>query len=528
MFSPFPRTAQLYQRCRSASFGAVAALALVVALVVGLPLASHAQAQTTPCDIYRDAGTPCVAAHSMTRALYAGYGGPLYQVARRSDGEVRDIGVLTANGYADASAQDAFCLNTACTITRIYDQSPFHNDLSIEGRGSNGPPDIGAPANALPVTAGGHKVYGLEISAGMGYRNDATVGVAKNGHPESMYMVTSGTHVNNRCCFDYGNVEVNNTDTGVADNGHMDAINFSTIIGTQGTSSGPGPWLRADLENGLFPSLNQLAQHLSNIGSSTPYVTALLKNDGQKFFALKVGNAQSGSLTTTYSGGLPTGYSPMHQEGAIVLGTGGDNSNGSIGSFFEGVMTAGVASDEADNAVQANIVSVGYGGPTGLAGVLALDSEISLRSLSFCCGNFYLSHGGSSSNEVTVAAIPMASATAASQDATWIIRIGLGNTLCVSFEARNWPGDYMRQNNLQLYRGPDDGTAQFAQDSTFCPVVGTDGRSIALQSVAFPTKLIRSYDHKGLLAAYGGANPWDTTTGYADDASWIVSLPLAP
>jgi len=50
----------------------------------------------------------------------------------------------------------------------------------------------------------------------------------------------------------------------------------------------------------------------------------------------------------------------MHQEGAIVLGTGGDNSDGSVGSFFEGVMTSGYPTDAADTAVQANIVSVGY------------------------------------------------------------------------------------------------------------------------------------------------------------------------
>jgi hypothetical protein len=52
----------------------------------------------------------------------------------------------------------------------------------------------------------------------------------------------------------------------------------------------------------------------------------------------------------------------MHQEGAIVLGTGGDNSNASVGTFFEGVMTAGYPTDAADNAVQANITSVGYSG----------------------------------------------------------------------------------------------------------------------------------------------------------------------
>ena len=32
-----------------------------------------------PCDILAAAGTPCVAAHSVVRALYAGYTGPLYQ-----------------------------------------------------------------------------------------------------------------------------------------------------------------------------------------------------------------------------------------------------------------------------------------------------------------------------------------------------------------------------------------------------------------------------------------------------------------
>ena len=33
-----------------------------------------------PCDIYAAAGTPCVAAHSTTRALYASYSGPFYRV----------------------------------------------------------------------------------------------------------------------------------------------------------------------------------------------------------------------------------------------------------------------------------------------------------------------------------------------------------------------------------------------------------------------------------------------------------------
>jgi hypothetical protein len=165
--------------------------------------------------------------------------------------------------------------------------------------------------------------------------------------------------VNNGCCFDYGNVEANIDDTG---NGHMDAVNLGTTCFFP-PCTGSGPWVAGDLENGLFQGNRS---NTANQGNSSSFVTALLKNNGQTTFALKGGNSQSGGLSTWYNGPLPSGgYSPMHQEGSIVLGTGGDNSNWSIGSFFEGLMTAGYPTDAADNSVQANIVSVGYAGFTG-------------------------------------------------------------------------------------------------------------------------------------------------------------------
>ncbi|WP_432169344.1 arabinofuranosidase catalytic domain-containing protein [Streptomyces sp. 1222.5] len=100
----------------------------------------------------------------------------------------------------------------------------------------------------------------------------------------------------------------------------------------------------------------------TNIDSA--FVTAVLKNDGQTKYALKGGNSQAGALTTWWDGGLPTrgGYRPMRQEGG--LGIGGDNSNRNRGTFFEGVMAAGYPTDAAENAVQADIVSVGYSGRT--------------------------------------------------------------------------------------------------------------------------------------------------------------------
>jgi hypothetical protein len=324
-------------------------------------------AGTGPCDIYAAGGTPCVAAHSTVRALFGAYSGRLYQVQRASDGATTDIQTLTAGGYANAATQDSFCDGTSCTITIIYDQSARQNDLTIEGAGGAGSADLGAVANALPITAGGHPVYGVYVAAGVGYRNNLTAGVATGASPEGMYMVASGTHVNDGCCFDYGNAETSTTDTG---NGHMDAV-YLGFRCEHPPCSGSGPWVAADLENGLFQGNGS---NLRDKPINASFVTAMLKNDGQTTFALKAGNAQSGSLATKYNGTLPTsgGYVPMHLEGAVVMGTGGDNSKWSVGSFFEGAVTSGYPSAATENSVQANIVAAGYAGNSngGAAGTI--------------------------------------------------------------------------------------------------------------------------------------------------------------
>jgi hypothetical protein len=144
-----------------------------------------------PCDIYAAAGDPCVAAHSTTRALYASYNGPLYQVLRRSDGKTLDIGVVQpvaspvpdTGGYANAAAQDAFCANTYCWVTRIYDQSPRHNDLIQAPRGGFSGPAMGGfnnipVADLAPITIMGHKAYGVFIAPGMGIRQNNPRGTA--------------------------------------------------------------------------------------------------------------------------------------------------------------------------------------------------------------------------------------------------------------------------------------------------------------------------------------------------------------
>ncbi|MFB9239447.1 arabinofuranosidase catalytic domain-containing protein, partial [Plantactinospora siamensis] len=205
-------------------------------------LAATAQA----CDIYATGGTPCIAAHSMTRALFAAYNGPLYQIQRASDKSYRDIGLLSAGGFVDAAPQPSFCSGTTCTVTKIYDQSANHNDLPIswggfwKGPGPNGA-DIGANAMALPITVSGHQAYGIKVTQGVGYRVDNARGAPKGSQPEGVYMVTSSNNVNQWCCFDYGAGENSHTDTG---NATMNAIEFGTACWFGGCV-GTGPWVEA-------------------------------------------------------------------------------------------------------------------------------------------------------------------------------------------------------------------------------------------------------------------------------------------
>jgi hypothetical protein len=315
-----------------------------------------------PCDIYSSGGTPCVAAHSTIRALYGSYSGNLYRVRRSSDSTTKDIPVLAAGGFANTSIQSSFCSGVTCVITIVYDQSGKGNHMEYQGSGSSvGGQADPSVATKEPLSVGGHQVYSLYIAPGNSYWRDGhTTGIPTGAAPEGIYMVTSGTHVNNGCCFDYGNSETDRKADGA---GAMDAINFGTECWFGGCS-GSGPWVQADLEYGLFPggssSWNSAQKSFSN-----SYVTAMLKNNGTTAMALKGANAQSGSLTTLWNGGLPSGYNPMKKQGAIILGSGGDccatNRNQSQGTFYEGAIVSGYPSDSTDNAIQSNIVSAGYG-----------------------------------------------------------------------------------------------------------------------------------------------------------------------
>jgi hypothetical protein len=324
-----------------------------------------------PCDIYAAAGDPCVAAHSTTRALYGSYNGPLYRIVRQSDGKALDIGVVPPSasdpgGYADAAAQDAFCANTTCWIAKIYDQSPKHNDLTQAPRGGFSGPAMGGQDNVplarmAPVTVMGHKVYGVFIEPGMGLRDDDPKGTAVDDQAEGQYWVLNGLHFNSGCCFDYGNAETDSRDD---DNGTMEATYFGDAM-PWFHGSGRGPWIMTDQENNLVGCVtsdpNKLCDHLPSI--AWRFVTGIAKGEPHHWTSMG-GDAQQGPLSVMFDGGrVNATYDPMRKQGAILLGNGGDNSNGSQGTFYEGAMTAAgtFPADATDQKVQANIVAARYG-----------------------------------------------------------------------------------------------------------------------------------------------------------------------
>ncbi|KAF1940946.1 fungal alpha-L-arabinofuranosidase [Clathrospora elynae] len=479
-----------------------------------------------PCDLYSSGGTPCIAAHSTTRALYNAFTGALYQVKRGSDNTTTTIAPLSAGGVANAAAQDSFCASTTCLITIIYDQSGHGNHLAQAPKGAfSGPESNGADnlASAIgaPVTLNGQKAYGVFVSPGTGYRNNAAKDTAKGDVAEGMYAVLDGTHYNGGCCFDYGNAETSSLDTG---NGHMEAIYFGDNSGW-GTGAGSGPWLMADLENGLF-SGSDPKNNAADPSISSRFFTAVVKG-GPNQWALRGANAASGSLSTYYSGVRPkaSGYNPMSKEGAIILGIGGDNSNGAQGTFYEGVMTTGYPSDATDNLVQANVVGARYATTSLTSGpALAIGSSISLRATTAGYTTRYLAHTGATVNTQIVSS---SSSTGLKQQASWTVRSGLANSACLSFESKDTAGSYIRHYNWELQLNANDGSKQFHEDATFCPQAGLNGQGSSIRAWSFPTRFFRHYNNVTYTGSNGGVHFYDAATSFNNDVSWAISTGFA-
>jgi non-reducing end alpha-L-arabinofuranosidase len=317
-----------------------------------------------PCDIYAatSPATPCVAAYSVTRLLNSKYSGPLYQVRKGgsssgSDGTLTDINA-TADGFADGAAHDAACSTSRCTFSLLYDQSGNGNDLKVAPAGcysgTAAEPDYESSAVKKSVTISGHKVHALYMLPTEGYRNNTSTSMPSGDESQGIYEVADGTHYGTACCWDFGNVSKDNCH---GTTGTMNAIFFG--IGFWGRGAGSGPWFMGDFEAGLWATGSGASSTTnSNLPSSNvPFAFGILKTTSNTY-AIRVGNGQSGGLTTAYDGTAPATFSMF---GGIVLGISGDNSNSSQGTFFEGAITSGRPSDATDSAILANVQAAKYG-----------------------------------------------------------------------------------------------------------------------------------------------------------------------
>ncbi|HUZ05941.1 MAG TPA: arabinofuranosidase catalytic domain-containing protein, partial [Candidatus Paceibacterota bacterium] len=126
----------------------------------------------------------------------------------------------------------------------------------------------------------------------------------------------------------------------------------------------PGPWIMTDQENNLVGCVNT---NSSSKACDLPiikwrFVTAMADGEPHHWRSMG-GDAQNGELKVMFDGKrVDRGYDPMRKQGAIDMGNGGDNSNGSDGTVYEAAMTAAgtFPTQETQQKVQANVVAAGY------------------------------------------------------------------------------------------------------------------------------------------------------------------------
>jgi non-reducing end alpha-L-arabinofuranosidase len=296
----------------------------------------------------------------MTRRLNSKYSGPLYQVrkggsALGTGGTTQDIGALD-DGTADGAAHEAACGTGTCTVSILYDQSGKGNDLKVAPKGcytgTASEADYESSATKRSLKVNGHKVYALYMIAHDGYRNNTGNGMPTGATTgEGIYELADGKRIGSACCWDFGNASKDNCNGGT-----MNALFFGT--GYWGKGTGNGPWFLADLEGGVWAggSGASNATNSSLPSSDVDFAFGVLKS-GPSNYAISVGNGQSGSLTKASDGATPK---TLSNQGGIILGIGGDNSNSSLGTFFEGAITTGRPSDATDSAVLANVQAAKY------------------------------------------------------------------------------------------------------------------------------------------------------------------------
>ncbi len=143
-----------------------------------------------------------------------------------------------------------------------------------------------------------------------------------------------------------------------------------------GRGAGNGPWFGADFEAGVWmggskpgdpgwgglDDAKNAPANSNNPSMRVKFALGFLKTGkGPERYALRMADiATATAVTTAYAGNYPS-TKHLASKGAVVLGVGGDNSNNSWSTFYEGAITQGYPTDASEDAVFQNLKALGYG-----------------------------------------------------------------------------------------------------------------------------------------------------------------------
>ncbi|WP_447007280.1 AbfB domain-containing protein [Saccharothrix isguenensis] len=150
--------------------------------------------------------------------------------------------------------------------------------------------------------------------------------------------------------------------------------------------------------------------------------------------------------------------------------------------------------------------------------ILAVDRSVSLRTTTG--PNLSLTHQDdlAVTSEVTVT-----SDNPTKLAASFILRRGLADADCYSFESRQSPGHYLRGSQARVRKDADDGSTAFKQEATFCATYGNSGSELSFSWYPDRTRFLRTYDNEVWLAGNGGPLPSDNPTNWAADTTWKIA-----
>ena len=117
-----------------------------------------------------------------------------------------------------------------------------------------------------------------------------------------------------------------------------------------------------------------------------------------------------------------------------------------------------------------------------------------------------------------IGAVNATSAPAVQNQTAWQVRPGLGNPACLSLESSDWPGHYLRHQNLRVVMNARDNSALFDQDATFCPRPPTDGRlggqALSLESLNLPGSFLQHRNYELFVGRNDGSEFFKATTTF--------------